>query len=155
MKSAVEKLALDPASVEKLNELILQKYGTQYEALQEAVEEGKETFTKLGIDPNWAEALTEVARSKIKTEKASLKAVVELTCSKPDGIEVIKKSLQNARKAKKPRGTLIRVYAVGSPKYRIEVTARDYTEAENVMKDAIDQALATIGEAGGQGRRVS
>lgn len=155
LKSAAEKLALDQASVDKLNELILQKYGTQYEALQEAVEEGEETFKKLGMDPNWAKVLTEVARSKIKTEKASLKAVVELTCSKPDGIEAIKKSLQNARKAKKPRGTLIRVYTVGSPRYRIEVTARDYAEAENVMKDAVDQALATIGEAGGQGRRVS
>jgi len=84
-----------------------------------------------------------------------LKAVVELTCSKPDGIELIKRSLQNAKKAKKPRGTTVKVYAVGSPKYRIEVTARDYNEAENIMKQAVDEALATISEVGGQGRRVT
>jgi translation initiation factor 2 subunit 1 len=155
LKSAIEKLALDSTSVEKLNKLVLDEYGTRYDALQEAVEEGEEAFTKIGIDPTWAKVLTEVARTKIKSEKAKLKAVVELTCPKPDGIELIKKSLQNAKKARKPRGTLIRVYAVGSPRYRIEVTAKDYTEAENVLKEAVDQALTTLGDLGGQGRRVT
>jgi translation initiation factor 2 subunit 1 len=155
LKSAVEKLALDPASTEKLYKTFLEKYGTYYDALQEAVEEGEETFAKLGIDPSWAKVLTEIARTKIKTEKASLKAVVELTCSRPDGIELIKRSLQNAKKTKKPRGTTVKVYAVGSPKYRIEVTARDYNEAENIMKQAVDEALASINEVGGQGRRVT
>jgi translation initiation factor 2 subunit 1 len=155
LNSAIEKLALDPASVENLYRTILEKYGSHYDALQEAVEEGEETFTKLGIDSNWAKVLTEVARSKIKTERAGLKAVVELTCSKPDGIELIRKSLQNAKKAKKPRGTTVRVYAVGAPKYRVEVTAKDYSEAENVLKQVVDEALATITEVGGQGRRVT
>jgi translation initiation factor 2 subunit 1 len=155
LNSAIEKLALDPASVENLYKTILEKYGSHYDALQEAVEEGEETFTKLGIDSNWAKVLTEVARSKIKTERAGLKAVVELTCSKPDGIELIRKSLQNAKKAKKPRGTTVRVYAVGAPKYRVEVTAKDYSEAENVLKQVVDEALATITEVGGQGRRVT
>jgi translation initiation factor 2 subunit 1 len=155
LNSAIEKLALDPASVENLYKVISEKYGSHYDALQEAVEEGEETFTKLGIDSNWAKVLTDVARTKIKTERASLKAVVELTCSKPDGIELIKKSLQNAKKAKKPRGTMVRVYAVGSPKYRVEVTAKDYAEAENVLKQVVDEALATISEVGGQGRRVT
>ncbi len=155
LKSVIEKLALDSTSVEKLNKLVLDEYGTRYDALQEAVEEGEEAFTKIGIDPTWAKVLTEVARTKIKSEKAKLKAVVELTCPKPDGIELIKKSLQNAKKARKPRGTLIRVYAVGSPRYRIEVTAKDYTEAENVLKEAVDQALTTLGDLGGQGRRVT
>jgi translation initiation factor 2 subunit 1 len=155
LKSVIEKLALDSTSVEKLNKLVLDEYGTRYDALQEAVEEGEEAFTKIGIDPTWAKVLTEVARTKIKSEKAKLKAVVELTCPKPDGIELIKKSLQNAKKARKPRGTLIRVYAVGSPRYRIEVTAKDYAEAENVLKEAVDQALTTLGDLGGEGRRVT
>ena len=80
---------------------------------------------------------------------------MELTCSKPDGIEHIKKSLLNAKKAKKPRGSMIKVYAVGAPKYRIEVTAKDYSEAEKVLKEAVDQAVSTIDQAGGQGRRVT
>jgi len=155
LKSALEKLTLDPTSVENLHRLISEKYGTYYDAFQEAVEEGEETFTKLGVDPSWAKVLVDVARTKIKTGKARLNAIVELTCYKPDGIDLIKKSLQTAEKARKPRGTIVRVYAVGSPRYRIEITARDYTEAENVLNDAVNEALVTINDVGGQGRRVT
>ena len=155
LKSAIEKLSIDAGSAENLYNLILDKYGSHYDALQEAVEEGEETFAKIGIDPNWAKVITEVARTKIKTERASCKAVLELTCFKPDGIEHIKKGLLNAKKAKKPRGSMIKVYAVGAPKYQIEVTAKDYSEAEKVLKEAIDQAVSTIDQAGGQGRRVT
>jgi len=135
--------------------LVYEKFENPYEAFQEAVESGEEVFTKQDIAPDWASALTEVARSKVKLEKASLTATVELTCRATEGIEAIRAALSNAIKVKKPRGATIRVYAVGAPRYRIEATTREYSEAEAVLKAAVEEATNTVKSSGGEGRRVS
>ncbi|MEM4649450.1 MAG: translation initiation factor IF-2 subunit alpha, partial [Candidatus Bathyarchaeia archaeon] len=69
------------------------------------------------------------------------------------GIKAIKQSLLNAEKIKK-RGVTIATYTVGAPKYRIEVSANDYGEAEAALKKAINEALTTIKNFGGEGRQI-
>jgi len=155
VKGAGERLKSDAATTEKMRLLVYEKFETPYEAFQEAVESGEEVFTKQDIAPDWATALTEVARSKVKLEKASLTATVELTCKATGGIEAIRAALSNAIKVKKPRGATIRVYAVGAPRYRIEATTREYSEAEAVLKAAVEEATSTVKSSGGEGRRVS
>jgi translation initiation factor 2 subunit 1 len=153
MKTAVEKLKKNEEEANAIKEAILKKYESLYDAFEEAVEEEEEVFTKLGISLEWAKALTEAAKLKIKIEKAKVSATLELTCLKPDGIEAIKQSLLNAEKIRK-RGASITAYALGAPKYRIEVSANDYGEAEALLKKAVNEALTTIKNFGGEGRQV-
>jgi len=155
IKGAGERLKADAETTEKMRLLLYEKLENPYEAFQEAVEEGEEVFAKLGIAPEWSTALTEVSKGKVKLEKASLTATIELTCKAPDGIEAIRSALVNAKKAKKARGATIRIYAIGAPRYRIEATTREYSEAEAALNSAVEEATATLKGFGGEGRRVS
>ena len=155
IKSAGERLKADAETTEKIRLLLYEKLENPYEAFQDCVEEGEEVFTKLGVATDWATALTEVSKSKIKLEKASLTATVELTCKARDGIEAIRAALSSAKKVKKPRGSGIRIYAIGAPRYRIEATTREYSEAEALLNAAVDEAVNTVKDLGGEGRRVS
>lgn len=155
IKSAGERLKADPETIEKIRLLLYEKLENPYEAFQDAVEEGEEVFTKLGVAPEWATALTEVSKSKIKLEKASLTATIELTCKTREGVEAIRAALSSAKKVKKPRGAGVRIYAIGAPRYRIEATTREYSEAEALLNSAVDEAMNTVKGFGGEGRRVS
>lgn len=155
IKGASERLKADPETTEKIRLLLYEKLENPYDAFQEAVEEGEEVFTKVGVTPEWAAALTEVSKSKVKLEKASLTVTVELTCKGAEGIEAIRTALSSAKKVKKPKGATLRIYAIGAPRYRIEATTREYSEAEALLNSAVDEATSTLKSLGGEGRRVS
>ena len=154
IKSASEKTSIEPTSIDVIKQKVSEKYDSLYDAFEDALEGGEEVFTKLGISSDLATALSEAARSKIRLEKAKVKATVELTCFKPGGIEAIRTALLNAKKIRKPRGTDIRIYTVGSPRYRVEITAKDYSDGERTLNEVIGEALATIKNLGGEGRRI-
>jgi len=56
---------------------------------------------------------------------------------------------------KKPKGASVRIYAIGAPRYKIEATTREYSEAEALLNSAVDEATSALKSAGGEGRRVS
>ena len=155
IKGAGERLKADAETTEKMRLLLYEKLENPYEAFQEAVEQGEEAFSKLDLPPEWGAALIEVAKSKVKLEKANLAATIELTCRAPEGIEAIRTALSNAKKVKKPKTATVRIYAIGAPRYRIEVTTREYSEAEALLGSAIEEATRTLKDLGGEGRRVS
>lgn len=155
IKGSAERLRADSETTEKVKQAIYQKYETPYDIFEKAIEEGEEAFGELGISPDWGKMLTEVARSKVKLERANVRATVELTCTKPNGIEIIRSALRNAKKAKKAKGSSVRMYAIGAPKYRIEVSSRRYDEAEAALNQAVDEAIKTIKDLGGEGRKLS
>jgi len=154
IKSASEKTKIEPSSIDMIRQKISEKYESLYDAFEDALEGGEEVFTKLGIPSDLAIILNEAARSKIRLERAKVKATVELTCFKPSGIEAIRTALLSAKKIRKPRGTDIKIYTVGSPRYRVEVKAKDYSDGEKTLNEVIDEALATIKNLGGEGRRI-
>jgi len=153
LKSVMEKLSADENTLIKTRDILLQQHDSVYEALERSIDQGEEVFAKAGLTPEWAKALTENARSKIKVKRTTLTGIVELTSPKPAGIDSIRTALLNAEKIK-PKGTEIKIYTVGAPKYRLEVTASDYSDAETVLKEAIDEAIAFVKEMGGEGRQI-
>ena len=153
LNSAREKLSADENTLNSIRDMILQRYDSVYEALEKSIDQGEEVFAKAAVAPEWAKALTENAKSKIKVKKTTLTGTIELTSPKADGIVGIKTALLNAEKTK-PRGTDVKIYTIGAPKYRLEVTASDYSDAETVLKEAIDEAVSSIKNAGGEGRQI-
>lgn len=153
LKSTKEKLTTDDNTLNSVRDLILSQYDSVYEALERSTDQGEEIFVKLGLTAEWAKALAENARSKIKIKKTTLTGTIELTSPKPDGIVGIRTALLNAEKTK-PKGTDVRIYTIGAPKYRLEVTASDYSDAETVLKEAVDEAISSIKAVGGGGRQI-
>jgi len=154
IKGAAERLKVGNEDVDKVRTVIYEKFDNPFDAFEESVDEGEETFTKLQISEDWAKALTEVARSKIRLEKAKVTGTVELTCTKTAGVEAIRQALHGAKKVKKSRGTTIKVYTLGSPKYRFEVRSKEITDAQATLNLATQEALNAIKGLGGEGRKL-
>jgi len=155
IKGAAERLKATEEDVSKVKSVIYEKFDNPFDAFEEATDEGEEIFSKLDISEEWAKILTEVARSKIRLEKAKVTGTVELTCAKTEGVEAIRQALRGAKKVKKSRGTTIKIYTVGSPRYRLEVRSKEITDAQATLNLAIDEALNSIKSLGGEGRKLS
>ncbi len=59
--------------------------------------------------------------------------------------------MMDARDSTKGNEIDVEFYYVGSPRYRIEVTAPSYKTAENAMQKAVEGAIAAVKKAGGRG----
>ena len=65
IKGAAERLQVGEEELSKIRTVIDEKFDNPYDACEEAIDEGEETFTKLGISEDWAKALTEVAEARL------------------------------------------------------------------------------------------
>jgi len=155
VKGAAERLQIGEDEVSKVKTVLYEKFDNPYDAFEEAIDEGEETFTKLGISEDWAKVLTDVARGKIKLEKAKVTGTVELICNKTAGVEAIRQALRVGKKVKKSRGTSIKIYTIGSPRYRFEVRSKDITDAQATLNFAVDEVVSSIKNLGGEGKRLA
>jgi translation initiation factor 2 subunit 1 len=60
-----------------------------------------------------------------------------------------------AKKVRKSKKAEIKIYTIGAPKYRIDVSASDYESAEELLNRAVEEALLSIKEMDGEGRKLS
>jgi translation initiation factor 2 subunit 1 len=152
LRSASQKLGM-PAeeAYEKAYVPLEQTFVTAYEMLEKAAREGAEVLIEKGVPKELAEALAEVAKDKIRISMVKTKGVLNISCPKPDGVIRIKEALKKAQMINAPRGAEVKIYTISPPKYRIEVTASDHKEANDIMKGATDAAVEGIVKAGGQG----
>ncbi|MHA1711671.1 MAG: translation initiation factor IF-2 subunit alpha, partial [Candidatus Freyarchaeota archaeon] len=119
--------------------------------LEEASERGEQALLDAGVDEKWAAVVAELARAYVEIPRVRIGGFLELTCWKPNGIDAIKKALISAEKAAGNGDVSVEIYTVGAPRYKVEVTAKDYKQAEAALKKVVDTALAIIKSERGQG----
>jgi len=128
-------------------------FGEIYAGFEAALEEGENALLRAGIDEKWAKILTELAKMYVEIPKVKISGILTLKCVKPNGVEIIKKTLKKAMKAGEAgeNGVKIDIYLTGTPRWRVEVEAKDWETAEEVLKRVVDTALTVIKEEGGEG----
>ena len=126
------------------------KFGDIYSALESVVKD-KSVLADVVKDRRWVDALSEVAASAIKPPSYKVVGHLDLSCTSSNGVEVIKSAMIDARDSTKGNEVDVEFYYVGSPRYRIEVTAPSYKAAENAMQKAVEDAIAAVEKAGGKG----
>ncbi len=152
LRSASEKLKMPLEEIyEKAGDLIEEKFGGVYEGLEKTAKEGLDVLLEVGVPKDIAIMIAEVAKEKIRLPRVKIKAILELQCVKPNGAALIREALLTTQKIEKPQGAGVRVYVVAPPKYRIEVLAGDYKEAERILEEAAETAIKNITKVGGQG----
>jgi translation initiation factor 2 subunit 1 len=154
IKSAAEKINRPEEDAEAVKNTILEKFGGLYDPLEEAIDGGSEALVKAGLSEEWAQAISEVSKSKIRLERSKVRGTVSVTCRKPGGVEVIRQTLLSAKKVRRPRGSDIKIYSIGAPKYRIEVEAGSFEAAEKALNSVVEDILDSIKKAGGEGRKI-
>jgi len=115
-------------------------YGEIYAGLEEASYRGSEALQEAGVPSEWYEPLLNEVRKHIKIKRIKIQGVIYLLSLAHDGVEKIKKTLADPlQKIALDEDTKIKVYTIGAPKYRIEVTSTDYKKAERVLQSYIKQ----------------
>lgn len=152
LQKAAEEMGVSlEEAYEEVGSAIEARYGSLYAGLEEAVERGEEALARARVPSEWASLLTEIAKAKIKVRRVRIRGVLELTSSRPDGVEVLRRAFKKAVSVRKRGGSYIKVYVLGAPRYRIEVSSRSYKTAEAVMERAAKAAIGSVEAAGGGG----
>jgi len=152
IKSVSQKLSMSFEEIYKLiSEPLEKSFGDVYSGLEAAAREGAEVLIKVGIQENLAKALAEVAKEKIRVTTVKVRGILNITCNKPDGVQRIKEALLKAREGVSSKKVNVNIHVITPPKYQVEVTARDYKEANAVLKRVAETAINTITKLGGQG----
>ncbi len=124
-------------------------HGSIYRGLEIISEKGSKVLEDLGVNKEWIEVVTEIAKTHVEPPKVNVARTVEMTCWKRAGIDAIKKAFRDAINAVQNEEVTINIYTLGSPKYRIEITADDYKQAESALEKIINTAKASIENEGG------
>ncbi len=151
LRGVAEKTGLSAEEAyEKAGAAVEREYGL-YEGFEKAAKEGAEVLTKIGVAEDVANAFVEVAQERIRVPLVRVKGIVEVSCSKPNGVRIIKESFLNAKKAEKSRDAKLRFYVIAAPKYCVEVLADNYKRAEDILQKVAQAIISNVSKAGGYG----
>jgi len=164
-KKATKWLALTASSanvelskeeIETIEQKLVDTYGGLYDAFYEILKGGKKVLTALGIREEVADAIHEVALANVKLPSVHITGYIELTCTRSNGVEIIKDALKKAEEAtkteSKTNGLNMECVYIGAPRYKIRITASDYKKAESVLSEAANVAIEIVKRKEGHGK---
>ncbi|MFO1532581.1 MAG: translation initiation factor IF-2 subunit alpha [Thermoplasmatota archaeon] len=129
---------------------LIEKFGTLFQAFQEAAEMGEEVFKEEGVKGAWIPGFVAFARENIQAQFVEIAGFVDIQSPAPDGVKHVAKALKQAEKSEF-EDVAIEVAYMGAPHYRVTVKAPDFKIAEDQLRQAAERAVATIQKAGGHG----
>ena len=139
LQNVQEKAKLSDSDIEKLEDSIYSKYDSVYDAFIEIGRNGIDSVKELKIPKKTATVIEEIC-SKIKLPSVEIRGIMEITNSKSDGIEIIKKTLLDELK----KDSTIDITYLGAPKYRLSITSEDFKSAEKLLKPIIADIQSNI-----------
>ena len=134
------KAGLSEAEANKLEEVLVNKFNSVYDAFSEIVSKGIGILDGLNLSKKVISAIEEIS-SKIQVPHVEIRGVLELTCTKPDGVEIIKKSLLEAVDNK---DAAVEITYIGAPKYRLTISAQNFKTAEKALKPVLSTIQDSI-----------
>jgi translation initiation factor 2 subunit 1 len=151
LKEVAEKVGLPIHEVyQKAGVILEEEYGL-YEGFEEVVKEGVEVLTKFDIPEDLAKVITQVAEERIKVKMVKVKGVLEVRCSKPNGVKCIQNAFISAGKSHRAKDAKIKFYVIAAPRYSVEVLADNWKRAEELFEKVCESVVTNITKAGGQG----
>ena len=125
--------SLDDA-YEEIGFKLQDEFGEMYDGLEE-IRKNPKLVEKLKIKKEWAKALLEVLEKAIQEKEVRIKAEIELKSFESDGIERIKKILENLEK----NGISIKYLA--TPRYLAEIKTTNPKQDEKKFISTIEKLL--------------
>ncbi len=148
---AAENLGLNQEeAVDKIGRLLEDRFGSLYAGFEIAAVKGEDALTEASIPSDWAKAIAAIAEVRVTIPLKTVKGVLEVTCGRPNGVEVLKDAFEKATNIETSENAEIAILTIGAPRYRIEVVASTYKEAEKLLAQAVTVASETVDAAGGE-----
>ncbi|MDE1866379.1 MAG: RNA-binding protein, partial [Thaumarchaeota archaeon] len=145
MDNLKTKANLSASDTEKIENILVEKFDSVYSAFSEVAAKGALVLNGLGISEKIVAAIAELS-SKMQIPYVEIRGVLDLTSTKPDGIEIIKRALLAASENKK---VTVSITYIGAPKYRLSIIAQNFKDAEKELKPILESIEKTIEKSGG------
>jgi translation initiation factor 2 subunit 1 len=129
---------------------IEEKYGL-YAGFEIVLKEGTEALTKLGIPEDIAKVFAQVAEERIKIKLVKVRGVLEVRCSKPNGVKCIQEAFLDAKKSLNVKDAKVEFSVIAAPKYSVEVSTDTWKRAEELLEKVSQDVVENITRAGGRG----
>ncbi len=131
--------------------LVLEEKFGLYAGFEKVAKEGVSAVTELGIPDNIAKIMAEVAEERIKIKMVKIRGVIEVRCTKRNGVKCIQEAFNKAKKAHQVKDAKIEFTVIAAPKYRIEVSADNWKRAEDIINKVSESVIMNIVTSGGHG----
>jgi len=129
---------------EKIGKKIVEEYGSLYSFFEDLVQDAS-LLNSFSAPDSLKKAVLKVIQEKVKIPEVKLDATLTLVSYREKGIEDIKNIL------KKIEDTSTHISYLGAPKYRIEITGKDYKSINSSLKDKCEFAMLAIKKINGYG----
>jgi len=139
-----------PEDVKRVADILVAAYDSLYMAMEEAAISGVDALADERLTEEDLKMLESLSKDNVKIPSVDISGYVDITSPAPDGVDVIRKALKQAKRIKDKDATLFVTY-IGAPRYRIHVTAPDYKHAESVLKKSAQAVVKYIEQHGGEG----
>ncbi len=127
--------------MEECIKIIKKEYPLLYDIFEEAAKNSK-TLKKINLPKEIKDAILEIC-SNIKIPSVEVRGIMEITCMKPNGIDIIRKALTSVEDEN------VSISYIGAPKYRIMVRGENFKVAEKLLSKSIDNIKSMITKGGG------
>ena len=122
---------------------IINKYGTLNSYFQELLLDDS-LIKELKLPANIEKTLLDVIKERMKPPRVKISALISLQSNAYNGVEVIKKILNDVEKLSKE--DTIEISYASAPRYRIVINSSNYKSAESTLKQVVDLTLNQIKE---------
>ncbi len=139
LQNLKENANLSDQEIETLEDSIYSKYDSVYDAFIDIGRNGIGAIKNLNITKKTADAIVVIC-SKIKLPAVEVRGIMNITNPRPDGVEIIKKTLLDVIK----KNTPVTITYLGAPKYRLAITSEDFKSAERTLKPLIADIQSMI-----------
>ncbi len=126
-------------------------YGDPLTGLEKAVIYGERALKEARVPEDWIKPLIEEAKSRIKIKQVKISGIFTLTTMAGDGVKRIRSVLETIKAAVEKYGgdqIKVRIYSVGSPKYRIDLQSHEYKIMERALARALDEGRRAAKDLG-------
>ena len=147
LKNIQEKANLSSKQIESIEDKLLSKYDSVYDAIIDIATKNKEAFENLDITEEIKTVIEDIS-TKIKLPSVEIRGLLELTNNKSNGIEVISKILLDI--IKENNSSKIEISYIGAPKYRVGIIAQDFKTAEKILKPILEKIEKDTKKKGGE-----
>jgi translation initiation factor 2 subunit 1 len=129
-------------SQETVEETIIGKFGSIYEGLIKARENGESILTEIGISDEVAKEIYQLALKELQPPTVRLTGLVNITCYEPEGVNILKNFFKSfiTNFKKKYKGSELNIQVISPPDYRFVVESGDWRTAEGIWKDIQKEA---------------
>lgn len=149
MELIKNKLNLDLQTDEKYRSLLSNEFGSLFHAIEEVSKKGVSILQELNLPQEYSLTLETIAKEKVPIPSVEIRGVFEIKSNLPNGIDLIKSALMNAENIKLG-GATVRMKYMGTPKYRVVVSAENYKIAEKALEAGVEKARDMIEEKKGE-----